>query len=258
MKKNILFLMAVFFVSFYSNSQQKEINNYKYIIVSDKFDFVKEKDQYQTSSLTKFLLKKNGFEVLLESEEYPEDLKSDRCAALFATVIDESTMFKSRLAIQLKDCFNKVVYTSGFGESREKEYKKSYQLAIRNAHKNMSEMVYTPLPKNEKVIQKDVKVHTPQVVTKVIDTDVSQEILKKNDTGVKKIPSNILYAQVNENGYQLVNTKPEVLFLLLDTNVKDVFIIKDKNGILYKKNTVWIAEYYTNEKLIVEEYQVKF
>ena len=64
--------------------------------------------------------------------------------------------------------------------------------------------------------------------------------------------------QAKANGFQLVNTTPEVVFLLLKTNVKDVFVIKDKNGILYKVGDVWIAEFYENDRLTTKTYLIKF
>jgi len=41
-------------------SQTKKMSDFKYIIVPNKFDFLKKSNQYQTSSLTKFLLQKKG------------------------------------------------------------------------------------------------------------------------------------------------------------------------------------------------------
>ena len=49
-----------------------------------------------------------------------------------------------------------------------------------------------------------------------------------------------------------------MVFVILKTKVKDVFILKDKNGVLYKKEGVWIAEFYKNSVLIEKKYQVKF
>ncbi len=243
-------------VSLYSNSQEKKVNNYKYIIVSDKFDFLKETDQYQTSSLTKFLLKKNGFDVYLSSESLPLEIKADRCSALFVDVVSESSMFKTKLKIRLKDCFNKVVYISKIGESREKEYKKSYQDAIRDAYSNMSDIQYMPLSKN-KEIKKEILKEKPQELT----TNGAVAVIAKNKKPVVETANyntKVLYAQPNKNGFQLINTKPEVIFLLFKTKVKDVYILKDKNGVLYKKGNIWVAEYYKNESLVTEEYQVKF
>ena len=68
----------------------------------------------------------------------------------------------------------------------------------------------------------------------------------------------MLYAQAKSNGFQLVNTTPEVVFIILKTNIKDVFVIKGKNGIIYKNGNIWVAEYYENTKLVVKQYHIKF
>ena len=70
--------------------------------------------------------------------------------------------------------------------------------------------------------------------------------------------ADILYAQTKNNGFQLVNSAPEVVFLILKTNVKNVFIIHDKNGILYKLGEKWVAEFYEKNQLVTREYQIKF
>ena len=84
--------------------QEKKVNNYKFIVVPDKFDFLNQRDKYKTSSLTKFLLKKNGFTVVLNSEQYPKDLINNPCSALNALVLDKSSMFKVKVIIELRDC----------------------------------------------------------------------------------------------------------------------------------------------------------
>ncbi len=49
-----------------------------------------------------------------------------------------------------------------------------------------------------------------------------------------------------------------MVFLILKTNVKNVFIIHDKNGILYKLGENWVAEFYEKNQLVTKEYQIKF
>ena len=46
----------LFFMTISLTSQTKKMSDFKYIIVPNKFDFLKKSNQYQTSSLTKFLL----------------------------------------------------------------------------------------------------------------------------------------------------------------------------------------------------------
>ena len=49
---------------------QVNLNDYKYVIVPKKYDFLKEADQYQINSLSKFLFNKYGFQTLMEGEKY--------------------------------------------------------------------------------------------------------------------------------------------------------------------------------------------
>ena len=263
--KNTLIIIFLIATNFFSYGQEKEVSNYKYIIVPQRFSFLKHDDQYQTSSLTKFLLKKNGFTVVLDSEEYPLELNQNPCKGLTAEVVDKSSMFKTEVVIEFKNCYNKVIYTSQKGESRLKEYKKSFQEAIRRAHTSMGNMKYEAInnetvfvanKENVVVSTKKNNVNSPKATIKTIipvKKKLSSSLESKSAT-----VTNTLYAQPKENGFQLINSKPAVVFLILNTNVKDVFIIKDKNGLLYKKGDFWIAEFYENGQLVEESYQIKF
>ena len=121
--RKIFFVLSLLTVSVFA---QKNINNYKYIVVPNKFDFVNKVDQYQTSSLTKFLFNKHGFTAFLAEDDLPSDLAENRCLALTAVVESSSSMFATKNVIILKDCANKTVYSSKEGKSKLKEYKKQY------------------------------------------------------------------------------------------------------------------------------------
>lgn len=236
--KKLLFLFTLIVSK--SVFAQKTINDYKYIVVPNQFEFVKSPDKYRTSSLTKFLFNKHGFTAFLSDEMLPEDLQENRCLALTADVKDASGMFTTKNIIELKDCGNRIIYTSTEGKSKIKDYKKAYHEAIREAFNAIKKLNYKYIP------SKGFK----EVQSEVVETIVKKKVVKLAD--------NELFAQPKENGFQLINTKPEIVFELLNTYVKDVFIIKNKNGILYKSNDVWTAEYYKNNTKVVEEYKVKF
>ena len=128
---------------------QTNLNEYKYIIVPNKFDFLSEKDQYQLNSLTEFLFNKYGFQAVMEGDKYPEDLMRNRCLALRSDVIKDSGMFKTKLNVVLKGCNDQVIYTSRQGESREKEFAKAYTAALRAAFKSFEAVNYKYEPKEE-------------------------------------------------------------------------------------------------------------
>ena len=69
----------------------------------------------------------------MEGSDYPKDLVLNRCLALESDVTKESGLFKTKLKIELKDCNDRVLYTSPLGESREKEYKIAYTRTFREA-----------------------------------------------------------------------------------------------------------------------------
>lgn len=259
--KKIMYLLMLVSVSTFA---QKSINNYKYIIVPKQFDFVKSPDKYQTSSLTKFLFNKHNFKAFLSDETLPNDVLKNPCLVLTAEVKDKSGMLSTKNVIELRDCNNRVVYTSVEGRSKLKEYKKAYHEAIRRAFKSIEGLNYKYTSNTVEVIkdtEKVEKITTPSKPKEKEIVAIQQQkkvsVVTPKQVEVKKA-SKILYAQPKQNGYQLVNTKPAVVFELLNTNVKDVFIIKNKNGILYKNKSSWIAEYYENGNKITKKYEVKF
>ena len=121
---------------------QNPLDSYKYIIVPKKFDFLKKENQYRVNSQTKYLFDSHGYTTVLKGEEYPDDLLSNPCLGLEANVIDESNTFTSKVRISLTNCQDQVVYTTEQGRSKEKDYAKSYSLALNNAFKSIEQMGY--------------------------------------------------------------------------------------------------------------------
>ncbi|MDY8134438.1 hypothetical protein [Aquimarina sp. 2201CG5-10] len=139
--RSILFLGVALFCTTVLFGQGN-INDYKYIIVPEGYVFLKKNDSYQLNSLTRFLFKKQGYDAFMRGEKMPEDLIVNGCKALRVNVKKESGLFATKLIIELLDCNSNVVYTSGVGSSREKEYKKAYQEALRGAFKSIELLKY--------------------------------------------------------------------------------------------------------------------
>lgn len=252
MVKNIATISFLFF-TFLGFGQEANFDDYKYIIVSKKFDFLKQADDYQTSSLTKFLLQKKGFQVFLSDEDFPDELTQNRCLALYATVKDNSDFLTTKSIIEITDCKGKNLYTSKPGKSRLKEYKKAYQESIRNAFDSMTDFKYSYRP-SEKNVETPIK---KEVISKTVllQETTNIQIPKKINT-ISDV--DILYAQPNEKGFQLVNTKPEVVFVILKTSLQDIFLVQGKPGIIYKNANRWFIEYYSDNLLNKKELQIKF
>lgn len=152
---------------------QNNINSYKYILVPKQFEFQKSEDQYQLNSLTKFLFNKAGYNVLFTDQQYPSDLTNNSCLALKVKLNNNPSMFKTKMNFDLYDCKNKLVYSTKESVSREKEYKKAYQEAIRLTFKELEELNYkydnsiVSTAKNEievkEIITTPKKVQTPKI-----------------------------------------------------------------------------------------------
>ncbi len=250
--KNFLLLFVSVFFTLNVFSQGVDFSGYKYIVVSSKFEFVKERDGYQTSSLTKFLLQKKGFTVLLDNEEFPQDLSDDRCLALYASVLDNSNMFTSRNKIQLRDCRNNEVYTSAEGKSKDKDYKRSYHEAIRRAYNSMDALVYSynPSLKTKPTEKKLIKVEKP---IKIEKTKVEPKVAKVSK--VKKPQVSVLKFQ--KNGLMINDAKRNETFTMLPSQKSDNYILISHNGLMYKSDGKWIVEFYKEGKLMSLTYDLK-
>ncbi|GGW69039.1 hypothetical protein DFQ11_10594 [Winogradskyella epiphytica] len=232
MSKKIIFTIVILSVSL-SAIAQKSINNYKYVIVPESFNFTNGEDQYQLSSLTKFLFNKANFQAYF-ADEMPEDLKKDRCLALTSDVNKvKGGMFKTKLEITLKDCYGAVVLTSKIGESRIKDYGKAYHEALRDAFKSLEDLNYNYVPAEKEEPVKEDKVKEETVVFETPTESSQTDIILDKD-------QDLYYAQAITNGFQIVDSEPKVIMILLKTSAPDTFIVKDKNAIVFKKGNQWI------------------
>ncbi|MGJ8592276.1 MAG: hypothetical protein ACSHXF_06995 [Aquaticitalea sp.] len=263
-KAHTIFLFL--FISCLSLFAQNSINDYKYVIVPNQFEFLKESDQYQINSLTKFLFNKYGYIAYMQNEELPEDLRRNGCLGLICDVVKESGFLKTKLRIDLKDCKGNVVQSSRIGESREKEFAKAYNLALRDAFETFQNMSYSYQPNqtiiakaqpetisaetNEKQAEiarlkeeiKNLKEEKVEVVEDKISGVESKEVEKLITTKVdtNEVKSKVLYAQAIDNGYQLVDSTPKVVMILRASGVKDVYKVEGKEAIVFKKGEEWL------------------
>ena len=276
-------LTALFIVS--STFAQTDLNNYKYVIVPKKFDFLNEANQYRLNELTEFLFNKYGFDALMEGDSYPDDLLKNRCLSLKSNLIKDSSLFKTKISVELKDCNDRVVYTSEVGESREKDYEKAYNEAIRNAFKSFEIMNYQYVPKaNDEVAETPEATKNVEVVQEIKQLKAELELLKAKQAPeisqietpnakstvqpvTKAMPSaiqteetasDVLYAQAIENGYQLVDSSPKVVYKIKKTSLENVFLVEGLNATLLNKNGQWIMEYYENGTLKQKVLNIKF
>lgn len=168
MKKFLILFSLILTINTYS----QDLSQYKYVVVPEQFSFLKEADQYQLNSLTKFLFEKYGFETYIEGEEAYVKLSPDRCEGLYADVLNDSGLFRTKLQITLKDCRNQQVFKSREGESRQKDYGTAYQAALREAFKSIEELDYL---NNEIIVSSTPDLKERKAVNEQVDEDSSIE-----------------------------------------------------------------------------------
>jgi len=151
LKKTVISLILALGFSVVCNAQTS-LNDYKYVIVEKQFHFQNDDNEYNLNELTRFLFKKHGFRPILTSDIYPDDLKSNYCLALTSEVIAKGA-FTTKITIILKDCDNNILFTCE-GKTKEKEFKKAYNIGIRNAFEHLKNINYKYIP-NEDVIAKE-------------------------------------------------------------------------------------------------------
>ncbi|KJD31497.1 hypothetical protein PK35_13860 [Tamlana nanhaiensis] len=275
--KTKLVLLLIAILTLNTAFAQGSLNDYKYVIVSKKYDFLKEQDQYQLNSLSKFLFNKYGFEALFEGENYPEELALNRCLALNSDVLKDSGLFKTKLTLQLQDCNGKVVYTSQMGESREKEYQKAYHEALREAFKSLEALNHKYEPsaavvaqaksktkgedsKEIEKLKKEIETLKQAKSSKVVEVvEEKQDVVKPTvATKLTKTTTTILYAQETDTGFQLVDSTPKVVFKIKKTGRKDLFLVEGEDSVIYKQDGKWIYEYNTDAGMKQKELNIKF
>lgn len=245
MKRYLLLLLIFTTLSGYA---QSTINNYKYVLVPEQYSFSKEVDQYGLNNLTKDLLENKGFTVYFDDKNLPVEIANDRCKAMIADLTEKKGMFTTTLTLILKDCQGNVVFKGKEGKSREKEFRTSYNEALKNAFVSLNELPYTFSGEARKT--ESVKAPESAVVSTIKPAEAN-EITE---------PSGTLYAQTTENGFQLIDTTPKKVLTLFKTSLQDCFIADNgqNKGIVLKKDSKWFFEYYSNDQLISKELLIKF
>ncbi len=248
-------LITLLFTAF-SGFAQNTINDYKYVLVPEKFSFLKENDQYHLNSLTKSILEEKGFTVYFDNAELPREVAGSKCDALNVEVQQRKSMFVTNLTVLLKDCQGNILFQSKEGKSREKEYNVSYNLALRDAFTSFDEVKY--------VYKKSEKIQAQQPVVAATVAPLSSPNASAaaivNEQTVSASIVGTLYAQPTANGYQLIDTTPKVILNLFKSSMQDYFIaVKGTtNGIVLKKDGEWYFDHYKNGPLVSEMLKIKF
>jgi hypothetical protein len=256
MKVIALFISVLFTVAGYA---QNTLNNFKYVLVPEKFEIFKTENQYGLNTLTKLLLEDKGFTVFMASEQLPPQLAANKCSALKAELVDKKGFFVTTVTLVLKDCQGNIIFKGKEGKSREKEWQAAYDEALRDSYTALKSAPYSY--DSTAAVQQQVAVAQPAQPTQPAQQQPTTSAPAPAPAQASTADiSGILYAQATANGYQLIDTAPKKVLTLLKTSLPDQYIAEGgpAGGIVFKKNEEWVFEYYKDNKLVSQKLNIKF
>lgn len=270
--KKILFILT-FFIGTISSFAQ-DLDQYKYIIIPEKFEFSKEENQYQLNALTKFLFEKYGFETLMKNEQKPLDLQENYCLGLTASVKDNSGLFVTKLVVQLEDCRGNIVFESKEGRSRIKEFKDAHHEALRDAFSAIKELNYEYAPsevsgptasENEGAPQAVEKAEVAQTQPKTEPVKTSEEIETPTTAPAEVVVENPMVENASakelnfeKDGINYSLEKSDSGYSFYQENSEEPFAVLAKSGgensFIYKSLTRQGVAYFDEGGNLIVEY----
>ncbi len=249
------FLASVVFLFITVSCFSQDFDSYKYVVVPYEFGFLNKHDKYRVNTLVRHLFKKEGFEVVYDNQPFPKDLADDRCLGLYADINNQSGLLTIKMSIILRDCSNQIFFETGVGRSKIKAYEKGYNQALRRAFADIEAKNYSYKPVSKTVVETPIE-EVEEVEEEVEVEEVVEEVVEPAAT--TNISKTVLYAQPIKNGYQLVDSTPKVVMILLKTGVPNVYIVKGRDASVYKENGKWMLSKVTDSGNEVSELNVKF
>ncbi len=289
--KNIA-LVVVLALGFLSRGTA-QLNPYQYVVVPKKFQEFDQENKYHTSTLVKYLLGEAGFTAYYDGEVPAVII--DKCKGLRIELLDESTTFRTKVFLAMKDCNGSEVFRTAEVDSRIKSFKESYEEAIRKAFKSIEALNYTyePVQNEDAVVtlpfDKDVKALPEPKEKEVVQRPSNPAVIQQATPGeqryidkrpqpseVQKITpapvagdvpatkgkdaSEVWYAQILPNGYQLVDRTPKIRLNLYSSSLPNVYLAENEtqHGLVYQQDNRWFFEFYKAGERVVQELNIKF
>lgn len=215
----------------------QSLNDYNKAIVPVRFAFQKSDNQYRINATVKAFLNGKGIEAYIANEEMPEGFQDVKCNKIYVDAQEENTMFVTKIKFVFKDCYGTVLFTTDLGQSREKEYAISYNLASIEALKTFDKAKYA-------------------YSGKVLKDEVPQNS-KSTEVGTSKFK---IDADKNETFYKVVDRQTNTEIVLHRTSKPDFFLttFRGRNGVVLSNEGNWFFEYVDVNKVVSEKLDIKF
>lgn len=242
-----------------------QLDQYKYFIVPKRFDIFKEVNQYQSSTLVKYLLTKYGYKALYD-DAIPEELFLHKCRGVTVQLAENSSFLLTRVSAVFLDCKGREVYRTPEGSSKSKEFKEAYAESIQEALDVMAILKYEYVGADEE------QASIPETPTEPFETEIEEnkeepavEVLIASSEAIEetageaaeiaepeteKAGEPLSWSEaINQNGYVLNHLETEETWVLMRTSDPAVFLAysQNKQGIAFKQSMGWKLEYYLGD-----------
>ena len=234
-------IFVLFLFSIQSFAQQNKV-----IIISNKYEFQKEKNTYNINTMLKAILVSNNYQVFFEDEVLPVEIAQNRCKALAGVLVDNSNMFLTKMKFQIKDCQNNLLFETAEVKTREKDIQNAYIETIGLLSPELKKYNVTAIQNKEVVVEtKSTEVESVVSTEKPL---VSEFKTFLNCSFEKSFD--------DSRDFEIGGTEQDVLLFLQRTKTPNVFIAykEGANGIFTKTDKKGVFEYYVDGKYMVEEY----
>jgi hypothetical protein len=233
-------ILALVFLSITSFAQQN-----KAIIISNKYEFQKEKNTYNINTMLKAILVSNSYQVFFDDEELPVEIAQNKCNALTGVLIDNSNLLVRKIKFQIRDCQNNLLFETAEVKTREKD--------IQNAYIEIIKLLSPELKKYDTTIIQEKEV---VATSELVDVPKISEFKTYLNCKLKQTFGNPQAEVTDSNDNILLSlqkTKNPNVFIAVSTNL--ISISKENiTGVFTKTGNKGVFEYYLNYEYMVEEY----
>lgn len=165
--KHLLFLLIL--TSSIVIHAQEAMNDYKYILVNNQYDFQNSANQYRLNEQFVFELKKHHFNAYRTNEVLPTDINKGTCNSLRLDVVVQKGL-QVKMQVYFRDCDDNIIYGPLKASSRFKDYKRDYRNCLKQIMSHLENYNHEYKKSNNVVIDKSA-IEIPQTipVSKVIE-----------------------------------------------------------------------------------------
>lgn len=237
MKKILVIFIVLFSITSFAQKQA--------ILISNKYEFQKEKNSYNINTMLKAILTSNNFQVYFDDEVLPIEIAQNRCNALTGILVDKSNVFLTKLKFQIKDCQNNILFETAEVKSKEKNIQEGFIETINLLSPELKKYKPAVIETKPVVIEKKEEVEKQGIV----DSPKISEFKTYLNCSIKETFNGFHVTEVrNSNGFVLLSmqkTKNPTIFIASRENTTGVFTLTGNKGMF---------EYYLGDNYMVEEF----